>query len=268
MLSAFAVGSLGGSLIAARLAFKPVGRVMLVGAGGMGLTLVVAAAEVPVPVIVGGALIAGVLNTNVLVSYITLRTMLSPDALLGRVGATARTLSVGLMPVGALVTGILLDTIGGSATMALMGTARGVGTRLRAHAQRAERTRRRLSGAPLVAIPVRCARHGLDHTLNCPSCGSANEAGRKFCGECGRSSPPSVRAAAPANQPSARFCGECGTPMATAGRASPRRPASVAPAYAARAGRRAAPRERPVRRPRRVHARSPRAVTRRPSASS
>ncbi|MFH1475191.1 MAG: MFS transporter, partial [Chloroflexota bacterium] len=48
---------------------------------------------------------------------------LSPDALLGRVGATARTLSVGLMPIGALVSGALLDAIGGSATLLLMGVA-------------------------------------------------------------------------------------------------------------------------------------------------
>ena len=52
------------------------------------------------------ALLAGILNANVLVAYISLRTMLSPDALLGRVGATARTLSVGMMPVGSLVAGI------------------------------------------------------------------------------------------------------------------------------------------------------------------
>jgi ENTS family enterobactin (siderophore) exporter len=121
VLSAFAVGSLGGSIVAARLAFRPVGRVMLTGAAGIGVGLVVTAGGVPVPVIVVIALSAGVLNTNVLVAYITLRTMLSPDALLGRVGATARTLSVGLMPVGALVTGILLDAIGGAATLTLMG---------------------------------------------------------------------------------------------------------------------------------------------------
>ena len=73
------------------------------------------------PVIVAVSLFAGVLNTNVLVAYITLRTMLSPDVLLGRVGATARTLSVGLMPLGALVTGILLDVVGGMVTLTLMG---------------------------------------------------------------------------------------------------------------------------------------------------
>jgi MFS transporter, ENTS family, enterobactin (siderophore) exporter len=120
VLSAFAVGSLAGSVVAAHFAFKPVGRVMLVGAVGMGVSLVIAASA-PVIVIVGVSLVAGVLNTNVLVAYITLRTMLSPDDLLGRVGATARTLSVGLMPVGALITGILLDAVGGMITLTLMG---------------------------------------------------------------------------------------------------------------------------------------------------
>src|SRR3954447_22795521 len=120
-LSAFAVGSLGGSVLAARFAFKPVGRVMLLGAVGIGASLVVVGAGAPVPLILVVSLIAGVLNTNVLVAYITLRTMLSPDVLLGRVGATARTMSVGLMPVGALITGILLDAVGGTVTLTLMG---------------------------------------------------------------------------------------------------------------------------------------------------
>jgi hypothetical protein len=94
---------------------------MLFGVLGMGLSILVAATGAAVPVIVATAVFAGVLNTNVRVAYITLRTMLCPDDLLGRVGATARTLSVGLMPVGALVTGILLDAIGGASTLTLMG---------------------------------------------------------------------------------------------------------------------------------------------------
>jgi MFS transporter, ENTS family, enterobactin (siderophore) exporter len=123
VLSAFAVGSLGGSLVAARMAFLAVGPVMLVGSVVMGLTLVVVALDIPVPVLIGAAFVAGIVNANVLVSYLTLRTQLSPDALLGRVGATARTLSVGLMPVGALAAGALLDAIGGTATLFLMGSA-------------------------------------------------------------------------------------------------------------------------------------------------
>jgi len=120
VLSAFAVGSLGGSLVAARMAPKPVGPVMLWGSVGLGVTLILTVGT-PVPVIVAVGLLAGILNANVLVAYISLRTMLSPDALLGRVGATARTFSVGLMPVGSLVAGVALDTIGGGATLTLMG---------------------------------------------------------------------------------------------------------------------------------------------------
>lgn len=123
VLSAFALGSIGGSVLAARLAPRAVGRVMLVGATGLGLGLLVVVADVEVPVLVASAFVSGILNANVLVAYVSLRTQLSPDALLGRVGATARTLSVGLMPVGSLVTGVLLDTIRGGPTLGLMGGA-------------------------------------------------------------------------------------------------------------------------------------------------
>ncbi len=120
LLSAFAVGSLGGALVAARLSPKPVGPVMLVGTVGMGVALLLSVGT-PVPVMLVVGLLAGILNANVLVAYLSLRTMLSPDALLGRVGATARTFSVGLMPVGSLVTGIALDAVGGGTTIMLMG---------------------------------------------------------------------------------------------------------------------------------------------------
>ncbi|MGH3847484.1 MAG: MFS transporter, partial [Pseudonocardiaceae bacterium] len=53
----------------------------------------------------------------------TLRSAASPDELLGRVGSTARTLSIGLQPLGMIVAGVLLDRIGGGATLLLMGSA-------------------------------------------------------------------------------------------------------------------------------------------------
>lgn len=145
VLSAFAVGSLGGSLLAARLAFRAVGPVMLGGTIVTGLTLIVAALEAPVPVVVGAAFVAGMMQANVLVAYLTLRTQLSPDALLGRVGATARTLSVGLMPLGALATGVLLDLVGGGATLTIMGAAAvvaGLGFALLPNVRRARVPRR------------------------------------------------------------------------------------------------------------------------------
>ncbi len=123
VLSGFALGSLVGSVAAARLAFRATGVVMLVGAAVFGACLVVIATGVPEPAMIAAAFVAGAVNSNILVAYITMRTLFSPDALLGRVGATARTLSVGLTPIGALTAGILLDSIGGAATLALMGVA-------------------------------------------------------------------------------------------------------------------------------------------------
>jgi class 3 adenylate cyclase/predicted ATPase len=46
--------------------------------------------------------------------------------------------------------------------------------------------------------------------VQCSACGSANEAGRKFCGECGASLLQACPACAAANGPGVKFCGECG----------------------------------------------------------
>jgi MFS family permease len=121
VLSAFAVGSLGGSVLAARLAPKAVGAVMLGGAVAFGVTTLLFVGT-PVPVMAAASFLAGVVNANVLVAYVSLRTMLSPDALLGRVGATARTLSVGLTPIGSLGAGLALDAVGGTWTLVAMGS--------------------------------------------------------------------------------------------------------------------------------------------------
>lgn len=120
VLSAFAVGALLGSIVAARLAPKTVGAMMLGGAVTTGLAVLLAVGT-PVPVMALAAFVAGAVNANMLVAYISLRTMLSPDALLGRVGATARTLSVGLSPIGALAAGLALDAAGGTTTMVAIG---------------------------------------------------------------------------------------------------------------------------------------------------
>ena len=123
VLSGWALGSLVGSVIAARLAFRSTGPVMLAGATVFGACMLIIAAGVPVPVMIAVAFVAGGVNSNILVAYITMRALLSPDAMLGRVGATARTVSVGLTPIGALATGVLLDSIGGAETLAIMGVA-------------------------------------------------------------------------------------------------------------------------------------------------
>jgi class 3 adenylate cyclase/tetratricopeptide (TPR) repeat protein len=49
--------------------------------------------------------------------------------------------------------------------------------------------------------------------MNCPNCGAPNEAGRKFCGECGNRLAVACANCGTANAPGTRFCGECGTPL-------------------------------------------------------
>jgi class 3 adenylate cyclase/tetratricopeptide (TPR) repeat protein len=50
-------------------------------------------------------------------------------------------------------------------------------------------------------------------TISCPSCGSENEAGRKFCGECGNALAQVCPSCGTANAPTVKFCGECGTAL-------------------------------------------------------
>jgi hypothetical protein len=67
------------------------------------------------------AFAAGVASTLVLIAYITMRAAYSPDELLGRIGSTARTLSLGLQPIGMLAAGALVDLTNGSTTLIVMG---------------------------------------------------------------------------------------------------------------------------------------------------
>ena len=57
--------------------------------------------------------------------------------------------------------------------------------------------------------------------MNCPACGTANEAGRKFCGECGTLLAAPCPACGTSNAPGTKFCGECGTALGSAAAAPP-----------------------------------------------
>ena len=99
-------------------------RTLLTGTAGfavMGLALGWITVAPQLPALVAGAVVAGISQSLVLVTYLTLRTAQSPDALLGRIGSTARTISLGLQPIGLLVGGALVDATSASATIALMG---------------------------------------------------------------------------------------------------------------------------------------------------
>src|SRR4051794_27392290 len=49
--------------------------------------------------------------------------------------------------------------------------------------------------------------------MTCPSCGEANAATAKFCGECGSPLLASCPACGVPRVPGAKFCTDCGTPM-------------------------------------------------------
>ena len=51
--------------------------------------------------------------------------------------------------------------------------------------------------------------------MSCSSCGSRNEDGRKFCGQCGERLLLACATCGSANAPGTRFCGECGSTLAT-----------------------------------------------------
>src|SRR5438034_7320766 len=50
--------------------------------------------------------------------------------------------------------------------------------------------------------------------MDCPACGSENEAARKFCGECGSQLAQICPSCGEPNAPAVKFCGECGAPLA------------------------------------------------------
>jgi MFS family permease len=122
VLAAYGVGALIGSLLTARLIGRAwPGKLLLAGSLVMGIALFAVSLATQVPVLLGVAVVAGAGQSLILVTYISLRTAYSPDALLGRIGATARTISLGLQPIGLLVGGLLVDLTSGSTTIALIG---------------------------------------------------------------------------------------------------------------------------------------------------
>jgi MFS family permease len=120
ILSAYSVGSLVGALLATRLTNGRLGRLMLVANVVMAATMVVFTLSYQPMVQAAIAVTSGIAGALVFVPYITLRTTIPPDYLLGRVGSSARTISIGLAPIGTLLAGLSLDAFGGQATVILM----------------------------------------------------------------------------------------------------------------------------------------------------
>lgn len=123
MISIFSVGMVAGALGATKLAGRRLGRQMLAATIVLGAGLALGRA-MPSAILLGllGLAVGGSYSV-VEVSYVTLRLGCSPEALLGRVSTVAKTASVGVQPAGMLIGGLLIDRIGGGATLAAMGMA-------------------------------------------------------------------------------------------------------------------------------------------------
>ncbi len=120
--SAWSAGYLFGSLVGGRLGNRLLG-LRLVGAGTIiGLALLaMSMLGNPAGLLAAGFLV-GVALALQLVAYVTLRASLTPDRLLGRVGSTARTLSLGLQPLGMLGAGFVIEAASGRAALVAMGS--------------------------------------------------------------------------------------------------------------------------------------------------
>jgi MFS family permease len=122
-LSAYALGSLGGTLLAGQLERLRPGVVMLAANLVTGVALLGLAFAPSLALLLGAAATFGVAEGTMLVVYLTLRAHAAPDHLMGRVGSTAAAASVGMQSAGVLVGGVLLQAVGGVAALAAMGVA-------------------------------------------------------------------------------------------------------------------------------------------------
>jgi len=120
LLSINGIGYLAGAILMNRVRIRSAGLMMLAGTAVEALAMI-AAVNGQVVVLLPAVFVVGVSSAMVVITYITLRSAAAPDELLGRVGSTARTLSIGLQPIGMITAGILLDSIGGGFTLLLMG---------------------------------------------------------------------------------------------------------------------------------------------------
>jgi ENTS family enterobactin (siderophore) exporter len=121
ILAAFGMGTVVGALWASRIRRGRAWPQILGGNLARGVALVVVGGVASVEVMGAMAFVAGIASSLVLLAYITLRSAYAPDQLLGRVGSTARTLSLGLQPVGMLATGALIDLTSGSTVLVAIG---------------------------------------------------------------------------------------------------------------------------------------------------
>jgi MFS family permease len=121
LLAVYGAGTVTGALVISRRRRGSAGPMLLGGNLARGIILVGIGVAGHVELLLPLGFLAGIADSAVLVTYLTLRTAHSPDALLGRIGSTARTISLGLQPVGMLAGGLLIDATNGATTIIAMG---------------------------------------------------------------------------------------------------------------------------------------------------
>jgi len=123
-LTALGVGTIVGSLFAARLGpGTNVARVLVAAVVVVGLATALSGLIPSMAAVVALNVLSGAAEAALVVVYVSVRAANSPDALVGRIGSTARVMALGFQPVGSLVGGILIDAVGGSATLVVFGVA-------------------------------------------------------------------------------------------------------------------------------------------------
>jgi hypothetical protein len=121
LLTAYGAGTVTGALLISRRRRGSAGPVLLGGNLARGLLLIGIGLAGRLDLLLPFGFLAGIADSAVLITYLTLRTAHSPDELLGRIGSTARTISLGLQPVGMLAGGLLIDATNGASTIVAMG---------------------------------------------------------------------------------------------------------------------------------------------------
>ncbi|HYE66366.1 MAG TPA: MFS transporter [Pyrinomonadaceae bacterium] len=122
-ISAYAAGSVLGTLLAARASRGRAGLIMLGASAVTGAGLFILALSSSLPLILLGSFVFGAAEGLMLVAYLTLRATTTPNEILGRVGSAADTLVLGLSPLGMMAGGFLLDSTSGRYTLISMGLA-------------------------------------------------------------------------------------------------------------------------------------------------
>lgn len=113
LTAVLAVGAVGGSVVAGQIAHRCGEVAAMIGSWALcGALLVVPVLLPHVAVTAAGILLLGAASTVGNVLSMSLRQRLVPAAMLGRVGGASRTLSFGLMPLGALLGGLAADRWG------------------------------------------------------------------------------------------------------------------------------------------------------------